>query len=499
MAVWAASRIRLDGRPFRFAEHEYLKAIYDDTSQHVVLSKAAQIGGTTFAVLRSVHACIGGLSVVYFFPTRTDVLDFSKSRVSPLLAENRFLAEAISETDTAGLKRIGEGYMYMRGMQSTIGMKSVPADLLVFDELDESEPNAKAMAKERLAHSDYKRIIELSNPSFPDYGIDEQFQKSDQRHWTLKCPACGRWTAPVKEFPIKLGQEVTIIRPSTDGTYYLACPQCGGALDIAAGEWVADFPGRSIHGYRISQLFSSKISPGEILDEYQTTHFPDRFYNLKIGIPWTDREHGLDAMSVLSLCTDTPQLERIPRGSCVMGVDTGKHLHVVIIHDNDDSKNCQRRVVHVAICREFSELDRLMELFNVRRCVIDGLPEIHSTRDFTRRFPHRAFQGFFNEHQHGGAKWDDKAMIVHVNRTEALDASRMAIRNREVLLPRRLPQIEEFALHMTRDAKRLEEDPETGSKRYKYIRIGENHFSMAFTYVWMATSVPIKWAGVWGV
>src|SRR5260221_4895949 len=86
LAQWSRRRIRLDGKPFSFEGHEYLRAIYDDTSQHVVLSKAAQIGGSTWALLRSVHACAMGLNVGYFFPTKTDVLEFSKSRVAPLLA-----------------------------------------------------------------------------------------------------------------------------------------------------------------------------------------------------------------------------------------------------------------------------------------------------------------------------------------------------------------------------------------------------------------------------
>ena len=38
LADWAVARIRLEGRPFRFEGHEYLKPIYDDTSPHVVLS-----------------------------------------------------------------------------------------------------------------------------------------------------------------------------------------------------------------------------------------------------------------------------------------------------------------------------------------------------------------------------------------------------------------------------------------------------------------------------
>ena len=74
LARWAQRRVRLDGKPFRFDGHAYLQSIYDDTAPHVVLSKAAQIGGTTWGILRSLHACVVGLNVIYFFPTRTDVL-----------------------------------------------------------------------------------------------------------------------------------------------------------------------------------------------------------------------------------------------------------------------------------------------------------------------------------------------------------------------------------------------------------------------------------------
>jgi len=40
----------------------------------------------------------------------------------------------------------------------------------------------------------------------------------------------------------------------------------------------------------------------------------------------------------------------------------------------------------------------------------------------------------------------------------------------------------------------LRED--TGIKKYRYIRTAENHFSMAFTYAWMAAMDRLR-AGVW--
>src|SRR5215510_3915707 len=111
LAEWALNRVRLDGIPFSFEGHAYLRPIYDDTAQHIVLSKAAQVGGTTWALLRSVHACQSSLNVIYFFPTHTDVIDFSKSRVTPLLQENPFLSRMMKDTDAAGLKRIGDAHL----------------------------------------------------------------------------------------------------------------------------------------------------------------------------------------------------------------------------------------------------------------------------------------------------------------------------------------------------------------------------------------------------
>jgi hypothetical protein len=282
--------------------------------------------------------------------------------------------------------------------------------------------------------------------------------------------------------------EVPILRLRASGECYRACPACSGELDIDQGEWVADWPDRPIHGYRISQLFSSTVDPGEILQEYRTTRFPDRFYNLKIGIPWADLGRRLDTASVLALCSQTPMAESSSREYCNMGVDTGRDLHVVILDNQGFWENQPKRLVHLAVCHEFGELDNLMERFRIDRCVIDGLPETHATREFARRHRGRVFLNFFNENQRGSAHWDRKSNIVQIKRTEALDASRSAVRNRVLVLPQRSRLIEEFAMHMTCDAKVLDEDEETGIKKYRYIRTGTNHFSMAFTYALLAAA-----------
>ena len=271
-----------------------------------------------------------------------------------------------------------------------------------------------------------------------------------------------------------------------DGTFYRACPKCEAELDVAAGEWVADFPGRPIHGYRISQLFSSKVDPGEILHEYRTTRYADRFFNLKIGIPWADLDRRLDVASILALCGEHGMKDS-SEGLTAMGVDTGKQLHVVILQIARD-RGKPRQLIHLSACNTFEELDELMKRFRVNRCVIDGLPETHATRAFAGRNRGRVYLNFFNENQRGSARWDPNERTVQLNRTEALDASRAAVRDQQLVLPRRDRLVEEFARHMASDAKVLDEDEETGAKKYRYIRTGADHFSLAFTYAWLAAS-----------
>lgn len=482
----------LDGVGFSFERHEYLRALYDETSPYVVVMKAAQVGGTTWAVLKALHAALTGYDVIYYSPTRTGGLEFSKARVDPLIEENTLLADQVT-TDTAGFKRIGGARVYFRGTRSSVDLKSVPADLVVLDELDEVAPKARLQAKARLHHSAYRFILELSNPSVPDFGIHEAYQLSDQRHWMIKCPS-NHWTCLEMEFPVRLGQEVKILKRRADGSCFAACVTCGAELDVSCGQWVASWPDRDIRGYQISQLICPTVDPADILNEYENTRFPDVFYNLRLGGPYTDLERRLEASFLLTLCGSEPMLESSDE-RCFMGVDTGTQLHAVILQRDPDQPP-KHRLVRLEVCNDFARIDDLMRRFRVRTCVIDGLPEQHASRAFAARHPNKVFLHFFNEHQRGEFAFNRDAHKVESNRTEALDASRAALRERLIVLPRQEPVVEMFARHNSADAKKLEEDPETGLRNYRYFKTGENHFSSAVTYAWIATQHRLPGQGV---
>jgi hypothetical protein len=144
------------------------------------------------------------------------------------------------------------------------------------------------------------------------------------------------------------------------------------------------------------------------------------------------------------------------------------------------------QIVHISIYKDWEELDRLMRNFSVSRCVVDALPETRNARAFAERFKGKVFLNYYNIHQKGSYAWNEKELIVSCNRTESLDASHKEIMDQDFILPRENEIVKEFAQHLHNVAKKLEEDEETGSKRYVYVKLGPDHFRHAFNYEVMA-------------
>jgi hypothetical protein len=413
---------------------------------------------------------------LYLFPSKSDVTDFSKGRIDPLIDENPdSIGKWLKDTDAANIKRIWNAFLYLRGMKSRVGLKSIPVDLIIFDELDEAPQNAIDMAIERMAHSEFKEILKLSNPTLPDYGIDKAFQETDQCYWLLKCEKCGEYTCLEDTFPDCL---ITV-----RGRVIRACQKCQCELNPSIGQWVAKRPSiTDKRGYHYSQLFSRFVDPGDILHQFRTTNNLTDFYNLKIGVAYVEAENRLSIQEVLNLCGNEGIVSEDP-GPCFMGVDQGKDLHVVI-----GKKHGQKtgQTIHLGIYKDWEELDRLIQNFNVQRCVVDALPETRNARAFAERFKGKVFLNYYNEHQKGHYAWNEKELIVSCNRTESLDASHKEIMDRAIVLPKECGIVQEFAKHLHNVAKKLDEDEETGSKRYIYVKLGPDHFRHAFNYEAMA-------------
>ena len=413
LGAWAAETpIILDGRPFSFHSHEYLMPPYADNHPHMVEIKAAQMGLTTKAMLRAMYAARyrNFRGILYLFPSRTDVTEFAKGRIDPLIEDNPdTLGRWLQETDSANIKQIWNCFLYLRGMKSRVGLKSIPVDFLVFDEMDEASPVAVDMAMERMSHSEFREVLKLSNPTLPDYGIDKAFQETDQRFWHVKCEKCGEYTCLSETFPdclLEIG-----------GRTIRACRKCKAELNPSIGEWVAKHPGvTEKRGYHYSQLFSHYVDPAEILHQFRTTNNLTEFYNLKLGMAYVEATNRLSVQEVAGALRQ--------RGHRLLRFRTLQHGSRPGQAPSCCNRKARmgkgRKIVHVGEYRAWEELDQFMKVFNVGRCVVDALPETRNARAFAGKHKGKVFLSYYSEHQKAAPKWNDGDLTVHSNRTGIL-------------------------------------------------------------------------------
>ena len=485
--------ILLDGRPLDFRSHPYQVAWLQEDAPVQCRRKGAQVGGTSIDLLKTLHGLIYGRypqGAIYLMPTRDDVSDFSKGRLNPLISDNPQISRHVQDTDAANIKRIAGAMLYFRGTKSRSQLKSVPADKILYDEIDEMAPDMVDLAEERLSHSSVKERTYNSTPTLPDYGIDRRWQISDQRLWRIKCRSCGRLVCmeeEIEERGIKDQRILIRVGSGNERKVIRACPHCQREINPLAGKWVARCPDNTLTmvGWWISQLNSLYVDPARILQliEDPRTNITE-LHNSKFGMPYVEAANRLSIQDVLDCCANHG-ISTSDRGPCTMGVDQGKNLHVVIGRRDGADKT---RIVHIGEHKGWSEMDGLIKSFHVSRCVVDALPETRNARDLARRFPGKVFLNYYNEHQKGQYKWDEQNFTVQCNRTESLDASHIEIRDRLIVLPRQTDIVDLYAKHCHNTAKKLIEDEESGSRRYVYLTLGPDHLRHATNYECIARS-----------
>ena len=473
-----------DGTKFSFDLHNYLIDIYLDDHKYQVIEKSAQMGLSIYAVVKSLFVCDKlGKNTIYFFPTDTDVQDFSKTRVAPMMDNSPHLQEIIGKDDSLGLRRVGRGWLYFRGMKSSIAMKSIPADCLIFDELDEVSETSEALADQRLNHSMLKWRLKLSTPTFDGYGIDREFRLSDRRYWNLICKKCE--TRNILEF-----QFPDCVKRVSETESYLQCRKCAAKLEAGYGVWVPEAPSiKRVRGYHVCGLYSSYLDLSDMMAEYESGRRRPEFMRSKLGIPYSSASMRVSPDMVNSCRGD---YEMHPDIHTFMGVDQkGDALHIVIGKREKYGK--KHNVLLVCIVAKFDELDQIMRTYEVDRCVIDGTPNQHSARSFSERFPGRVFLCYYAKDQKGDYTWtqqadasDKREHKVIVNRTESLDAMYEQIILRDVVLPRNIP--DEYVPQVCNLAKENETDDEGAVMRAIYKRLGEDHYAHATNYYLIAMS-----------
>ena len=205
---------------------------------------------------------------------------------------------------------------------------------------------------------------------------------------------------------------------------------------------------------------------------------------------WVSEENRLTVADIYVNCGQDPILT-YNRGPCAMGVDVGKDLHVVV---GLKPRDRVLQICFLARVSSFNDVHDIARRFNVQAAVVDMEPEVRKAREFQAGEEYPVFLCDYVDTPGASAKWDEERKAIKVYPTEILDGVHDLFgQTGAIILPRRNEEVEEYAREMTNTAKVLEEDPETGSREYRYRKLGPDHFyhatgyfSLASEKIWLA-------------
>lgn len=488
----------LKGRPFSFQGFEELEVIYQDMHPDKTFRKGVQIGITTYALLYIFwRAQTQSMKGMYFVPSDVFLRKFSPDRVSEIVNQLKEIKEQLG-TDSKEIKVLEASgtAVYFCGLNTEGNVASVDADTAVFDEFDISNQTLQKVAKDRLMRSYDPVIMKLSKPTIPGFGIDKEFEKTDQHFRLMKCPSCGEWNDVIENFP-------KCLKPAKEGKKgYLACKKCSGKLDPKLAEWVPKEPqNKEKRGYHLSQLYITWVPPDydsagdkafQMLNEAETTLDTQIVYQSVAGLPYAS-----------SLTPITDEILNKAHGAhgltpCYthgyLGFDQGDDIHYVIGHLVGDIL-----VIHMfGKTTKFSLLYELMADHNVWCAVGDALPNKHSAKDWAFEHEGYAYIQYFSDSVKGIQKGkeikdedeEEQVLSVTVDRDESLDITTDKLAKRQIILPsRKCEGMEEFREHLKNGQKERVETAKGVRIRYK-TKV-KNHYLMALNSCRIASRLPV--------
>lgn len=454
------------GTVLDFSEHSFLWDIYSDFSPHIAIRKAAQVGFTTTAIIKSLWlAKAKKMDIIYTMPTYSDTHTMVTSKVNRIIDQNPIFKLWTNDKDTIEQKRVGNSVIYYRGTWSEREALSTSSDLNIHDEVDRSNLKVVEQYSSRLQHSKYGWQWLFSNPSFPDVGVDRLFNRSDQKHWFIKCESCN------------LQQYMTtknIMERSKD-EWYFGCTKCKKDLNRNKGQWVKRWNSiDNVSGYWISLLMCPWVTANHIklLERTKSQEFFDNFV---LGQPHIGSGNSVTKDIILRNLTD--EINR-QDGRIVIGVDPGVDIRYVVGN--------REGLFYYGSCKNYKELDLLMRRWDKAIMVMDQGGDIIGSRELRDKYKNRVFLASYRtDRKHDDLfDWDDNAGTVAIDRNNTIQLVIDELTDRRIPIYGSESDWYDYWVHWSH-IYRVVEDDSFGRPRYKWQRSDRDDFVHATVY-WRA-------------
>lgn len=515
----------IPGRKFDIDHHKYLVDLYRCKAKEIIVKKSSQAGVSEWLVSYAIHTCDQrNGNVLYVFPNEGVVSDFSTARLGPAIEASEYLNNIVIDGSGIGglygsnritLKRIRDRFLYFRGSKvqqdgSAPQLKSIDADVLILDEVDELDQRAPAIARKRLGHAreGLGNILWVSTPTFPGYGIDAEYQESDQRQWLIPCPHCGE-RQPLTIDGIVLEWDDNGRPLAWNGQKekraWIACEHCGKELDrLADGEWIAQQPDHERAGFHLTKLFSPHNNLLDIVKAFDTVDETKRreAFNQDLGITYTPRGGNISTED-LDACRRDYGHGPDHFKTCYMGIDVGNVLHVVV-RTVADFRNHETKQLYAGEA-SWDSIHNLIKIYRPRTIVIDANPEISQARNFQEKYSRNMVWVAYFPNQPLGTKreemadWDPIERKVTLDRTRIMDSMFAGFYGRTSTLPAHARNIRDYYKHMRANIRVMKEIGNSGVEVATYIDNNvADHYAMAEVYCLAASMCKIGFGWVQG-
>lgn len=399
----------LNGDRFSFLNHEFQKDILSDISLEVNVQKCAQVGMSEAMARYALAICriMPYFSVILTMPSSKDAGKFAKTRIDPIIADSADLRDHMDpDLDNSEMKGIENSLLYLRGTRGSTAALSVPADMLIHDEIDRSDPDTIGQYQSRLKHSPWKLTRRFGTPTLDGVGIALAMASSKRKRHMCKCHHCNHSFVPNYHSDVVIPgfdrskQEVTKYNlGNLDwGNAYLKCPRCGEepSLQMEHRSWVIENPNDKYDavGYYVSPFSVPNIVsiPGLVKESTKYNSWTE-FCNQALGETQNDNDKQLMPQDV-EQCKYQADLNSSEM-HC-MGIDVGQICHIlvgrltlagelIVIH--------KERVVLGLLQQKKLEL---AARFHVLVTVIDAYPETNTVMQM-QKIDQNLFGGLYHE------------------------------------------------------------------------------------------------------
>jgi hypothetical protein len=401
---------------------EILDTFTDRRVKYVYLCFGTQLGKTTllFAILLY-NIVYRKYNSLWIFPNKEDGVFLSETRWRPLLESCKpAFAELLSTRGANNQDRqlFIDCFIRFVGSFGKTGVQSTPAELLLFDEVDnlamgkvrdgEVSTGALVAGTERLKDSPDGKAYYSGSPKSPNGAIWTGLESSDWRVFYMPSPHAPdkewitfEWGSPETKGGIKWSPDAK--DPVTGEwdiskvieTCYYACPHTGLPITTAhkqvmlrKGKWVSTNPKADPEkrGYQMSSLYAADYPWEKITREYFNKRSQPggliQFINGWLAEPYRPKaQHVSDELLILRSkeekdgegnVTFKPYLRGTIKGNAriLMGVDVQmNHLWFVVRGHDADFKTSY--LIDYGMVGHFDDLDPIYKKYQVSGLIID--------------------------------------------------------------------------------------------------------------------------------